>query len=78
MSTLAQVHNAFESSLTSFSTRLSAHASALICLDTDIRGEVTIGAGSVVHPRAAILAVGGPIVIGRNCVLEETAVLVNR
>ena len=81
MSTLAQVHNSYrsiESSLTSISTRLSAHPSALICLDTDIRGEVTVGAGSVVHPRAAILAVGGPIVIGRNFVLEETAVLVNR
>jgi dynactin-6 len=37
-----------------------------------------LGEGVIIHPKAAILAIGGPIVIGRNCMVEETAVIVNR
>lgn len=60
------------------STRITAHSTALICQDTDLRGEITIGQGTVIHPKAAILAIGGPVIIGNNCVVEETAVIVNR
>lgn len=34
--------------------------------------------GTVVHPKATIFAVAGPIVIGSNCIIEEGAVIVNR
>lgn len=33
---------------------------------------------TVVHPKAAIFALVGPIVIGMNCILEEGVILVNR
>jgi len=35
-------------------------------------------AGTVIHPRATILALQGPIVIGKNCIVEELAVILNR
>ena len=49
-----------------------------VLADTDLRGPVTVGAMSIVHPRAAILALGGPIVLGEGCIVEETAMIVNR
>ncbi|WWD15827.1 hypothetical protein CI109_100251 [Kwoniella shandongensis] len=59
-------------------TRITAHSTSLICQDVDLRGDITIGPGVVVHPKASILALGGPIVIGAECVIEETVIIVNR
>jgi hypothetical protein len=60
------------------STKITAHSTALIAQDSDLRGDITVGSGCIVHPKAAILALGGPIVMGADCVVEETAVIVNR
>ncbi|GFZ46253.1 hypothetical protein JCM24511_04500 [Saitozyma sp. JCM 24511] len=62
----------------SVSTKITAHSTALIAQDSDLRGDITLGPGCIVHPKAAILALGAPIVIGADCVVEETAVIVNR
>lgn len=48
-----------------------------MCQDVDLKGDITIGAGTVVHPKATILALG-PIVIGQNCIIEESVIIVNR
>ncbi|XP_067941498.1 dynactin subunit 6-like [Watersipora subatra] len=45
---------------------------------TVLKGDVTIGKGTVVHPTVQILAEGGPIVIGANNLLEEGVVLHNK
>ena len=37
-----------------------------------------LGAGTIVHPRAEILAESGPIVFGENCLIDETAKIINR
>ena len=34
--------------------------------------------GTVVHPKATIFAIAGPIVIGSGCIIEEGAIIVNR
>jgi len=34
--------------------------------------------GTIVHPKATIFAIAGPIVIGMGCIIEEGAVIVNR
>ena len=34
--------------------------------------------GTIVHPKATIFAIAGPIVIGSNNIVEEGAILVNR
>ncbi|KAK8869898.1 hypothetical protein IAR55_000466 [Kwoniella newhampshirensis] len=59
-------------------TRIAADSTSLICQDTDLRGDITIGPGVVVHPKVTILALGGPIVIGAECIVEELVVIVNR
>lgn len=50
----------------------------IIANEADLRGEISIGSGTVVHPKATILALQGPISIGADCIIEELAVLVNR
>ncbi|KAM0787771.1 hypothetical protein ACM66B_003826 [Microbotryomycetes sp. NB124-2] len=50
----------------------------IIANDVDLRGDITIGAGCVLHPRATIVAVSGPIVLGTNNIVEEQAIIVNR
>jgi len=34
--------------------------------------------GTIVHPKATIFAIAGPIVIGSGCIIEEGAIVVNR
>jgi len=51
---------------------------AIVCEDSNIRGDVTISSGSVVHPSAQIIAESGPIIIGENCIIEEYAKIVHR
>ena len=34
--------------------------------------------GTIVHPKATIFAIAGPIVIGSGCIVEEGAIIVNR
>ena len=57
--------------------KLTVGSKVVIAQDTDIRGQVTIGTESVVHPKASILAIGGPITIGQGNVIEENAVIIN-
>ncbi|SCZ99517.1 BZ3500_MvSof-1268-A1-R1_Chr3-1g06056 [Microbotryum saponariae] len=50
----------------------------VIVQDCDLRGHVTIGAGCVIHPRATIFALSGPIHLGDNNIVEEMVVIINR
>uniref|UniRef100_A0A671KED6 Dynactin subunit 6 n=1 Tax=Sinocyclocheilus anshuiensis TaxID=1608454 RepID=A0A671KED6_9TELE len=50
---------------------------AVVCVESDIRGDVTIGARTVVHPKARIIAEAGPIVIGDGNLIEEQALIIN-
>ncbi|KAJ1950604.1 hypothetical protein IWQ62_006540 [Dispira parvispora] len=50
---------------------------AIVCADTIIHGQVTIGTGTVVHPQCRILAEKGPIVIGQNNILAECVTIIN-
>lgn len=34
--------------------------------------------GTIVHPKATIYAISGPIVIGTGCIIEEATIIVNR
>lgn len=44
-----------------------------------VRGSITIGSGTVVHPYATIHALGGgEIEIGSECIIEEFAQIVHR
>lgn len=58
--------------------KYTIHSKAVVCQDVELKGDITIGAGTVVHPKASIFAIAGPIFIGSNNIIEEAAVIVNR
>ncbi|KAN0065170.1 hypothetical protein ACQY0O_001667 [Thecaphora frezii] len=58
--------------------RLTVGSRVIIAQDADLRGEISIGSGTVIHPRATVYALHGPISIGSDCIIEETATIVNR
>ncbi|XP_070998830.1 dynactin subunit 6-like [Oncorhynchus clarkii lewisi] len=70
-------------SINKMSDKQNAHksakiaAGAVVCVESEIRGEVTIGARTVVHPKARIIAEAGPIVIGEGNLIEEQALIIN-
>ena len=50
---------------------------AIVCNESTIVGDVSIGTRTVVHPKAQIIAEAGPIIIGENNLIEERARIVN-
>ncbi|KAF7230355.1 transcript variant X4 [Nothobranchius furzeri] len=52
-------------------------AGAVVCVGSEIRGDVTIGARTVVHPKARIIAEAGPIIIGERNLIEEQTLVIN-
>lgn len=51
---------------------------AIVCVESEVRGDVKIGTRTIVHPCAKILATDGPIVIGESNIVEEMVVIENR
>lgn len=60
----------------SFSVKVTP--GAVVCLEADYYGEITIGSRTVIHPKARILAEAGPIIIGEGNLVEEQAQIINR
>lgn len=51
---------------------------ALVCHTATLDGDITIGARTVVHPKATIIAKDGPIVIGEGNLIEEQTFIINK
>lgn len=51
---------------------------AVVCEESILKGDITIGTKSIIHPRACILAEAGPIIIGDGNIIEEMATIANR
>lgn len=58
--------------------KLRIHQDAVVCREASLKGNVTVGAGTVVHPGAKIHALAGPIVLGSNNLVEEGVQIVTR
>lgn len=58
-------------------SRVKIAATAIVCEEAILEGDITIGENTIVHPKCSILATGGPIVIGDGNVLEEGVVIEN-
>ncbi|KAL0077196.1 trimeric LpxA-like protein [Phycomyces blakesleeanus] len=56
--------------------RITAGPKSIVCLETNLRGEISIG--SILHPQCRVIAENGPIYIGRNNIIEENAVIFNK
>ena len=52
--------------------------SALLCAPPTACSWRARYTGTIVHPKATIFAIAGPIVIGTGCIVEEGAIIVNR
>lgn len=51
---------------------------ALVCEECKLRGDITIGSGTIIHPGATIIAEAGPIIIGDNCLIEEQVKIMHK
>ncbi|XP_028392753.1 dynactin subunit 6-like [Dendronephthya gigantea] len=51
---------------------------SIVCKEAEIRGEVVIGSKTVIHPKARILALNGPIKIGDGNLIEEQTCIINQ
>uniref|UniRef100_A0A8C5K458 Dynactin subunit 6 n=1 Tax=Jaculus jaculus TaxID=51337 RepID=A0A8C5K458_JACJA len=60
-----------------FSYSVKIAPGAVVCVESEIRGDVTIGPRTVIHPKARIIAEAGPIVIGEGNLIEEQALIIN-
>ncbi|KAI8071636.1 trimeric LpxA-like protein [Gongronella butleri] len=58
--------------------RVTAGIGAVVCQEAELKGEVAIGNGTVLHPKCRIIAEGGPIYIGKNNIIEENCILFNK
>ncbi|PYH94726.1 hypothetical protein BO71DRAFT_324844, partial [Aspergillus ellipticus CBS 707.79] len=56
---------------------ITAHPTATISDSTIFQGThaISIGAGTIIHPRTRILSHDGPIIIGNGCVISEKSVI---
>ncbi|XP_053226260.1 dynactin subunit 6-like [Podarcis raffonei] len=52
-------------------------AGAAVCVESEIKGDVTIGPRTVIHPKARIIAEAGSIVTGEGNLIEEQAMIIN-
>ncbi|XP_053675692.1 dynactin subunit 6 [Anopheles nili] len=46
---------------------------SMVCEDSNLRGDITVSSGCVIHPCSTIIAESGPIILGENCIVEEYA-----
>ncbi|XP_063861558.1 dynactin subunit 6-like isoform X2 [Scylla paramamosain] len=74
------VHSVYTLNTTSSHTNSSVKVTpgAVVCLEADYYGEITIGSRTVIHPKARIIAEAGPIIIGEGNLIEEQAQIINR
>merc|ERR1711997_15216 len=56
---------------------LTIASGAIVCNESQLVGEISIGTRTVVHPKAQIIAEAGPIIIGENNMIEERAKIIN-
>lgn len=60
------------------SSRIKIANGAVVCSECELQGDIVIGARTVIHPRAKILALSGPIIIGENNIIEEQVQIINK
>lgn len=61
----------------SSSSKIKITPGAVVCQEAELKGEISIAAKTVVHPKARIIAENGPIIIGEGNLIEEQALLWN-
>lgn len=47
-------------------------------MESKLKGNITVGSMTVIHPKATIIAEAGPVLIGENNIVEEQALIIHR
>ncbi|KAL7058086.1 hypothetical protein AAHC03_016597 [Spirometra sp. Aus1] len=50
---------------------------AVVCSESELQGDISIGTRTVIHPKARIIAECGPIKIGESNLIEERVEIIN-
>ncbi|RZF41122.1 hypothetical protein LSTR_LSTR002754 [Laodelphax striatellus] len=58
--------------------KLKIASSAVVCVESKLKGTVSVGSMTVIHPKASVIAEAGPIIIGENNIIEEQVVIMHR
>jgi len=66
-----------EENTSSLPALLNIHPDALVISEAVLKGRITIGPGTVIHPKAVVNAGIGQIIMGSNNIVEETATIQN-
>ncbi|ORZ01380.1 trimeric LpxA-like protein [Syncephalastrum racemosum] len=56
--------------------RITVGPKSIVCQETELKGEISIG--TVLHPQCRVIAENGPIYIGKNNIIEENALIINK
>ncbi|RZF37250.1 hypothetical protein LSTR_LSTR015886, partial [Laodelphax striatellus] len=56
---------------------LKIASSAVVCVESKLKGTVSVGSMTVIHPKASVIAEAGPIIIGENNIIEEQVVIMH-
>lgn len=51
---------------------------AMVCKEIKIKGQVSFGASTIIHPGVTLIAEAGPIEIGENNIIEEYVNIIHK
>lgn len=66
-----------KSAADSAKSKLSIASDAVIVVHATLRGKITVGSSTIIHPKAHIDSGEGEIIFGTHNIIEETAVIEN-
>lgn len=58
--------------------RVKIGQGAMVCKEIKVKGQVSIGASTIIHPGVTIIAEAGPIEIGENNIIEEYVNIIHK
>lgn len=58
--------------------RIKIGQGAMVCKEIKVKGHVSFGASSIIHPGVTIIAEAGPIEIGENNIIEEYVNIIHK
>lgn len=50
----------------------------MVCKEIKVKGQVSFGASTIIHPGVTIIAEAGPIEIGENNIIEEYVNIIHK
>jgi len=58
--------------------RVKIGQGAMVCKEIKVKGQVSFGASTIIHPGVTLIAEAGPIEIGENNIIEEYVNIIHK